>query len=397
MGQHGQAIARRKARGITSGLTDLCWDYPDDSAHKLRVRVHAPLTGTSVCSRLPTELLSLVFSCVSSRDLASVARTNSAFYATAICVLYNDLKSLSARQWIRCFHSLTKNTSLPPLVRSLDIDWQLLKPTHNLYRLLHTVLRSLTSLRLLHLDFPKHHSPTWLLDGCTFLLRSFTTSLHCKASLARFLESQPGIVELTLRGFQNCTSSMNPFHILSADIDFQPLSTDFELKPGALPSLALFNAVHAGPPVIRTVAGGRPVRAVSVPLFRRCTTETLDALTLTSGTIRRMSLISFDPDAPAFLFAQLVERFPRLEALHVVLLMTECNLALLHSTAAHLAKFKSLQYITFMATMDTEEDVDERNVAKKWHAACPTLKTIILPRGKVWFDAGTHSGWSCLG
>lgn len=49
-----------------------------------------------------------------------------------------------------------------------------------------------------------------------------------------------------------------------------------------------------------------------------------------------------------------------------------------------------------MATMNSEEDIDERNIAKRWHIACPTLRTIILPKGKVWFDAGARSGWSCL-
>jgi len=31
-------------------------------------------------------------------------------------------------------------------------------------------------------------------------------------------------------------------------------------------------------------------------------------------------------------------------------------------------------------------DVDEADIAKQWHRACPTLKTIILPKGKVWFQ-----------
>jgi hypothetical protein len=31
-------------------------------------------------------------------------------------------------------------------------------------------------------------------------------------------------------------------------------------------------------------------------------------------------------------------------------------------------------------------DADEADIAKQWHRACPTLKTIILPKGKVWFQ-----------
>ncbi len=319
MASNGQEIVqvtiRRGARRGISGLVDLCYDYPDASI------------SPSTRSRLPPELLSLIFSRVCRRDLALLTQASNAFYNIAIRLLYQDitLRSLPTHQWIRCLRTLTQNPSLPPLVRSLDVEWQPFQPTQNLYRLLHTVLKSLTSLNFLNLDFPTHQSPTWILDGCTFSLRHFTTSLHCKAPLARFLESQPGIVELTLRGFQNAKSSLNPFNILSPEMDIEPLSTDFELKHDSLPSLTLFNAVHAGPPIIRTVAHGRGVRTASVPLFPRCATGTLDALTLTSGSIRRLSLISFDPEAPSFLFAQLAERFPRLEALHVVLLLTQCN------------------------------------------------------------------------
>ena len=30
---------------------------------------------------------------------------------------------------------------------------------------------------------------------------------------------------------------------------------------------------------------------------------------------------------------------------------------------------------------------DEAEVAAQWHQACPTLKTIILPEGRVWFQS----------
>lgn len=35
-------------------------------------------------------------------------------------------------------------------------------------------------------------------------------------------------------------------------------------------------------------------------------------------------------------------------------------------------------------TAQAEED--EGRIAKMWHRACPTLRTIILPKGKVWFQ-----------
>jgi hypothetical protein len=47
-----------------------------------------------------------------------------------------------------------------------------------------------------------------------------------------------------------------------------------------------------------------------------------------------------------------------------------------------------------MAASSNEPYVDEVKIARDWHRACPTLRTIILPKGSVWFqgeaDGGTH-------
>jgi hypothetical protein len=38
----------------------------------------------------------------------------------------------------------------------------------------------------------------------------------------------------------------------------------------------------------------------------------------------------------------------------------------------------------------------EHRIATKWHRACPTLRTIILPHGKVWFNDRERDDWKCL-
>ncbi|KAF8896845.1 hypothetical protein CPB84DRAFT_1748140, partial [Gymnopilus junonius] len=78
---------------------------------------------------------------------------------------------------------------------------------------------------------------------------------------------------------------------------------------------------------------------------------------------------------------------------------------LLEQSGPLLSDFKCLKYITFMAadnpappaaSGDGAEDdsglsgeEDEAHIAKIWHRACPSLKTIILPKGKVWFQQNT--------
>ena len=39
-----------------------------------------------------------------------------------------------------------------------------------------------------------------------------------------------------------------------------------------------------------------------------------------------------------------------------------------------------------MAASSSDSSIDEVNIAKDWHRACPSLRTIILPKGSVWFQ-----------
>ena len=43
------------------------------------------------------------------------------------------------------------------------------------------------------------------------------------------------------------------------------------------------------------------------------------------------------------------------------------------------------------------EDDWEQTLATKWHRFCPSLRTIILPKGKVWFrDANSKTRWASI-
>jgi len=61
-------------------------------------------------------------------------------------------------------------------------------------------------------------------------------------------------------------------------------------------------------------------------------------------------------------------------------------------TATSTSEGPSLSSPVSMEVVDT----DEANIAKQWHRACPTLRTIILPKGKVWFQ-NTQDGPSSSG
>lgn len=407
-------------------------------------------TPAAVHPALPVEIIDNVCQKLALRDLASIVRANSALNAVGTRRLYHTINAeVHPTQILRCLISLDGSSELPLLVKTFEVNLISQLPTRGYYLLLERVLQKMVNLTTLVIELPKRHSPTWVLPMAshpttplpsspvatptqTFRLRSLTTSMHCKPPLARFLDSQPEITELTLRGINSDAS--NPlfpfittlFHSVGAIPLDSPLtasissgaggraSSQFTLLPTSLPKLSHFNAIHAGPTVIRDIITSRPVTHMSIPLFPPHTMDTLSALSLTSKSLMRLSVMSFDPTAPSFLFAELATRFVDLEALHIVVLMAEVTPKMLLHWGEFLIGFRRLKYITFMAALGGDEgdvieegrreEIDERKIAKVWHASCPTLKTIILPQGKVWFegsgkdednaDGGGH--WKCL-
>ncbi|KJA17368.1 hypothetical protein HYPSUDRAFT_146620 [Hypholoma sublateritium FD-334 SS-4] len=330
--------------------------------------------------RLPTEILDTIFANLSKNHLEPLLVANAFVSTVATRRLYQNVTLARPAAVVAFLRTILANPRLPPLVRSLDINMTKARdadeghakarPTGNFYALLSRALRATTALTALALELPKAHAPLWIFAGCTFRLRQFTTSMYCRRPLARFLETQASLEELTLRGY--------------------PTDAVFALAPEALPRLRAFNAVHADAALIRAVVQGRPVRVVSVPLFPEMSLASLDALRAGTAPLLRLSVISFDPTAPGFLFEALAQRFQELEALHLVMLMAEYNQELLEQSAAVLSNFKRLKYITFMAAPTRPAapalDAAEADIAKRWHRHCPTLRTIILPKGRVWFQ-----------
>lgn len=272
-------------------------------------------------STVPVEVLDNILQFLTQNELISLLPTNKLLYAISARRVYHTISIHSERQSIAFFRTALNNPTIPPLVRSLDIDISNSHPLKAFYSLFQKVLQRLPALVSLFLDFPKYHSPLWIFHGCTFALKTFTTSMHCTLPLALFLDSQPSITDLTLRGFQSENVSILPF--LDISINGPKDEIQFKLKPTSLPKLAHFNAIHAGAPVIDAVVNGRPVEMVSIPLFPSFSMASLLALKSSSVPMRRLSLISFDPEAPNFLFQVLSDEFAQLEALHVVFLMTD--------------------------------------------------------------------------
>lgn len=317
---------------------------------------------------LPVEILDNIFQLLTQHQLRPLLFANSFMYRVARRRIYHTIVIDSPLQTISFLKNILSNPELPPLVRSLEIcisqikrrtkivsdsdstagnpsastDPVLAPPpqfTFNFYSLLNRALCAMHSLLSLSIELPKSHSPIWIFSGCTFKLRQFTTSMHCHRSLADFLERQESVEELTLRGFQTESLLFLPFLgaaaaslVQMAGVAVNPAESggsggssplSFALSPTALPHLKSFNAIHAGPSIIHTIMKGRSVEVASIPLFPEHGIPTLNALGSGKAPLKRLSVISFDPGAPEFLFEELAMRFKDLEALHLVMLMAD--------------------------------------------------------------------------
>ncbi|THH26458.1 hypothetical protein EUX98_g7732 [Antrodiella citrinella] len=331
---------------------------------------------------LPVEVLEFILSELPIAALPATLLLNRLLYTLAIRVLYRIIVDLTPARTIRFLKTMAKSSfsasSRKPysVVRKLHIDFSRHRVTSNLLRLIHAALLNLTSLQDLSLEFCLHdnHYPiSWFLEGCTFQLRMLAISLRCDQQLANFIERQQDLRELCLRGFQTTA----PF-VLSSD---------------ALPKLTSFRAVHAGAPVLEAVIKGRAIESVSLSLFIEDGFAPLDTLKLSKKEIKRLTIMSLDTTPPTVLIPEVAERTPHLEALHIVVLMARYDEETLLASTSCLSLFKELRYLTLMTGGPQETSGDESIVARTWAKACPTLRTIILPQGKVWFER--NGTWLC--
>ena len=144
-------------------------------------------------------------------------------------------------------------------------------------------------------------------------------------------------------------------------------------------------------------------------------TGALEVLAQTSTPVRHLTIHIVDASAPNELFPQLAAHLPHLEA-HIVSLVQQYNLVCIllsslfyhsygytHATyrgwgtslasAPLLEVFAGLRFLTFMASgVWCYELDDEVMVAECLSRGCPTLTTIILQKGRVWF-AGSSGRW----
>lgn len=269
------------------------------------------------CKLLPPEVLELVFDQVRLNDLPSVLLASTAFYATGSRSLYRSIACPdTTRRRVLLLRTLANSgdptyhpSHLPNpalAVRVLNLDFHPNTVSSNLLRLVQRVLHAVTNLRELQLEFSSvdnYQRTAWCLHGTTFRLQKLFTSVALDDAFAAWLADarQASIAELSLRGHQRCPP---------------PLA----LAPAALPRLASFRSVHLDSRYNALFLRGRPVESVALTLFPLSRLRALDAVTLTSAPVRRLTVLCLEEQCADALVAEVAARVPALESLHVVIL-----------------------------------------------------------------------------
>ncbi|KAI9455668.1 hypothetical protein BJY52DRAFT_1279064, partial [Lactarius psammicola] len=231
---------------------------------------------------LPLKLIDHILSFLSwPFDLHPLLLVNQHLSSITERVLYRDIGDLPARRSVRLLLSLASAPAARrDLVKALKVNFTENRVLFALELLIAKVLGLLPHLRVLNVEVSihenRHRALAWIFPrDAPFQLRSFSTSIRLDPDLAAFLELQPEIRELSLRGMPACTSS------------------PFTLQRSALPRLENFRSVHVDPDTL------------------------CEVLTRTSTPVRRLTILIVDALAPNELFPQLTARLPHLEALHI--------------------------------------------------------------------------------
>ncbi|KAI0048164.1 hypothetical protein FA95DRAFT_1540264 [Auriscalpium vulgare] len=324
-------------------------------------------------ARLPPEILSHIISYLDSpHALYPLLTSSTQLYTIALRTLYRTIRQLPSPTAILLLRSLDTSHSTPrhTLLTSLTLDLRYSRPLRALPQLVHRVLLVLPKLTSFSLDLlPTNGALQAMLPhDAPFRLRTLRISAQIDAALSAFLEGQDDIVELTLLGWT---------------------SAPFALAPRALPRLRSFRTERSH--ILSEVITGRPVEFVSLSLSADGIYETLAALTRSTTPITRFTAVVVDsatsaPTSVTHLIPQIATCLPALESLSIITIVQNYDIGTMHASTPLLADFAQLRYLTFMASGEPEYELaDEADVAADWGRACPTLRTIILPKGGVWF------------
>ncbi|KAG1826455.1 hypothetical protein EV424DRAFT_1345602 [Suillus variegatus] len=353
-----------------------CVDRPEAYADRSQDR---PGGGTIVLS-IPSELIHHILKYLGNKDLVNTAIVSQSFRFISQRVIYRNVEPAEDMiiPCLRCFASYPHLAScartliLADATRHYDVFF-------NYFNLLRRALlnaSSLTDLTIL-LDGPYAK----YLHGCSFRLRSLTTTLDWDRDFIKLITEQTELRNAMFGGkFVN----------------------DMVLPSDTLTKLT---RVSASPLVLAAVVPNRKIKEVELCLLHQALFKddilntASNILSYSTGPLTALQVITRLSDTTSALaaFKAIAKNLPKLNSFAFYSSDGVVSQELLEAFPEFLSGFECLRSLTLMSRNKADALHDKTltaTLASRWHASCPSLQSISLA-GSIWLH-NTRHGWVTL-
>ncbi|KAG2132449.1 uncharacterized protein EDB93DRAFT_906692 [Suillus bovinus] len=329
---------------------------------------------------IPSELIHHILKYLGNTDLVNTALVCSSFRFISQRVIYRNVEPGEDMiiPCLRCFASYphlascTRTLILSDATRHYDV----LLNYFNLLRRALLNASSLTDLTIL-LDGPYAR----YLHGCSFRLRSLTTTLDWDMDFIKLITEQTELRNAMFGGkFVN----------------------DMALPCDTLTKLT---RVSASPLVLAAVVPNRKIKEVELCLLHQALFKddilntASNILSYSTGPLTALQVITRLSDTPSALaaFKAIAKNLPGLNSFAFYSSDGVVSQELLEAFPEFLSGFECLRSLTLMSRNKADALHDKTltaTLASRWHASCPSLQSVSLA-GSIWLH-NTRHGWVTL-
>lgn len=329
---------------------------------------------------IPSELIHHILKYLGNSDLVNTAIVCPSFRFISQRVIYRNVKP-TEDMIIPCLRCLASYPHLASCARTLILadatrHYDVFSNYFNLLRSALLNASSLTDLTIL-LDGPYAR----YLHGCSFRLRSLTTTLDWDRDFIKLITEQTELRNAMFGG-------------------------KF-VKDVVLPSdtLTKLTRVSASPLVLAAVVPNRKIKEVELCLMQQALFKddilntASNILAYSTGPLTALQIITRLSDAPSALAAlkTITKNLPRLNSFAFYSSDGAFSQELLEAFPEFLSGFECLRSLTLMSRNKADALYDQTLVAtlaSRWHASCPSLQSVSLA-GSIWLH-NTRHGWVTL-
>ncbi|KAG2055733.1 hypothetical protein BDR06DRAFT_933277 [Suillus hirtellus] len=350
-----------------------CVDRPEVYADRSQDRPVGVLS-------IPSELIHHILKYLGNKDLVNTAIVSQSFRSISQRVIYRNVEPSEDMiiPCLRCFAlyphlaSCARTLILADATRHYDVFF-------NYFNLLRRALlnaSSLTDLTIL-LDGPYAK----YLHGCSFRLRSLTTTLDWDKDFIKLITEQTELRNAMFGGkFVN----------------------DMVLPSDTLTKLT---RVSASPLVLAAVVPNRKIKEVELCLLHQALFKddilntASNILSYSTGPLTALQVITRLSDTTSALaaFKAIAKNLPKLNSFAFYSSDGIVSQELLEAFPEFLSGFECLRSLTLMSRNKADALHDKTltaTLASRWHASCPSLQSVSLA-GSIWLH-NTRHGWVTL-